>query len=134
MGKIEEKKKKKKSPIFIFAIGFLVSGIVLSQIISAGCSVYQNELNTELKRHETLLAEEVNNGKKLEIEIEQMADKFAIEEYAVNKLNMQKIKNYQIQYVETELHGYAELLAPEEETAIEKMARPFSIIMSFFGN
>lgn len=133
MSKIEEKKIKKKSPFFMFATCFLVAGILFSQAISVGCSAYQNEINEELKQQKQVLAEEKNNGAKLEIEIDKRADKFAIEEYAVKNLHMQKVKNYQIQYIQSEQASYAELLTPEEDSILETMVKPLSVIWNFFG-
>lgn len=126
---------KKLSVKFDFLTIFLVAGIVLLLLLTVSCSIEQNEKNAQLRTLNTELSEAVNEGTKLQIEIDRRSDFFSVEQYASQELGMHKLENYQIQYIKYDISGTAELLHSEEsEDFFGQVAKAFSAIGDFFGN
>ncbi len=120
---------------FDFLTIFLVVGIVVLLLLTVNCSISQNEKNAELRTLNNELAATVNEGTKLQIEIDRRSDFFSVEQYASNELGMHKLEKYQIQYIQYDVSGTAELLNSEEdEDFFGQVAKAFSAIGDFFGN
>ncbi len=126
---------KKLSLKFDFLTIFLVIGIVVLLLLTVSCSIEQNEKNAELRSLNSELSSAVNEGTKLQIEIDRRSDYFSVEQYASQELGMHKLENYQIQYIKNDISGTAELLNSEEsEDFFGQVAKAFSAIGDFFGN
>ncbi|MBO5214252.1 MAG: cell division protein FtsL [Clostridia bacterium] len=120
---------------FNFLTLFLVAGIVTLLLLTVNCSISQNEKNAELRTLNSELSAAVNEGTKLQIEIDRRSDYFSVEQYASEVLGMHKLENYQIQYIQYDVSGSAELLHSEEdENFFGQIAKAFSAIGDFFGN
>lgn len=120
---------------FNFVTIFLVVGIVALLLITVNCGVEQNEKNAELRALENELSTVVNEGTQLQIEIDRRSDFFSVERYASKELGMHKLENYQIQYIQYNVTGTAELLNSEEdEDFFGQVSKAFSAIGDFFRN
>ncbi len=120
---------------FNFLTIFLVVGIVVLLLLTVSCSISQNEKNAELRTLNNELSAAVNEGTKLQIEIDRRSDFFSVERYASKELGMHKLEKYQIQYIQYDVSGTAELLNNEEdEDFFGQVAKAFSAIGDFFGN
>ncbi len=114
---------------------FLVLGIVVLLLLTVNCNISQNEKNAELRRLNSELAAASNEGTKLQIEIDRRSDFFSVEQYASEELGMHKLENYQIQYIQYDVSGTAELLNSEaDEDFFGQVAKAFSAIGDFFRN
>ena len=114
---------------------FLILGIVVLLLLTVNCNITQNEKNAELRTLNGELADEINYGKRLEVEIDRRSDFFSVEQYASEELGMSKAENYQIQYIQYDVAGTAELLNSEEnENFFGQVVKAFSAISDFFGN
>jgi len=81
------------------------------------------------------LSQVSNEGTKLQIEIDRRSDFFSVEQYATEELGMHKVENYQVQYVQYDVSGTAELLhQEEEEDFFGQVVKAFSAIGDFFAN
>lgn len=126
---------KRLSLKFDFVTIFLVAGIVALLLMTVNCSITQNEKNAELRALNNELSTVVNEGTKLQIEIDRRSDFFSVEQYASKELGMHKLEKYQIQYIQYDVSGTAELLNnEEEEDFFGQVAKAFSAISDFFGN
>ncbi len=114
---------------------FLVLGIVVLLLLTVNCSIAQNEKNAQLRALDKELSAAANEGTKLQIEIDRRSDFFSVEEYASKELGMHKLENYQIQYIQYDVSGTAELLNSEkDEDFFGQVAKAFSAIGDFFRN
>ena len=126
---------KKLSLKFDFLSILLVVGIVVLLLLTVSCSIEQNEKNAQLRTLNNELSVAVNEGTKLQIEIDRRSDFFSVEQYASKELGMYKLENYQIQYIKYDICGSAELLNNEEsDDFFGQVAKAFSAIGDFFGN
>lgn len=126
---------KRISLKFNFLTIFLVVGIVVLLLLTVNCSIKQNEKNAELRTLNNELSAVSNEGTKLQIEIDRRSDFFSVEQYASEELGMHKIENYQIQYIQYDISGTAELLNSEEdEDFFGRVTKAFSAIGDFFRN
>lgn len=126
---------KRISLKFNFLTIFLVVGIVVLLLLTVNCSIKQNEKNAELRTLNNELSTVANEGTKLQIEIDRRSDFFSVEQYASEELGMHKIENYQIQYIQYDISGTAELLNSEEdEDFFGRVTKAFSAIGDFFRN
>ncbi len=120
---------------FNFLTIFLVVGIVVLLLLTVSCSITQNEKNAELRALTSQLDAATNEGTKLQIEIDRRSDFFSVEQYASEELGMHKLENYQIQYIQYDVSGTAELLNSEkDEDFFGQVAKAFSAIGDFFRN
>lgn len=111
----------------------LVAAIVALGILSVNCSIVQNERNSQLRRLQTELAETQDLGARMEIEIEQRSDHFAIEAYATQKLGMRRLETYQVQYIRDDVFSNAVLLNQErDEGFFADVTKAFSVLNDFF--
>ena len=118
-----------------FVTIFLIAGIVVLLLLTVNCSITQNEKNAELRTLNNELSQVSNEGTKLQIEIDRRSDFFSVEQYATEKLGMHKVENYQVQYVQYDVSGTAELLHQEEEKDFfGQVVKAFSAIGDFFAN
>ncbi len=118
-----------------FVTIFLILGIVVLLLLTVNCSIAQNEKNAELRKLEKELSVAANEGTQLQIEIDRRSDFFSVEEYASKELGMHKLENYQIQYIQYDVSGTAELLNREkDEDFFGQVAKAFSAIGDFFRN
>ena len=120
---------------FDFLAVFLAVGIIVLLLLSVNCNITQNEKNAELREAKNELALAVNEGTRLQIEIDKRSDFFSVEEYATRNLGMRKLADYQIQYLQYEVDDSAELLNTEEdEDFLGRVSKVFSVISDLFGN
>lgn len=127
--------KKTISLKFNFVTIFLVVGIVVLLLLTVNCSITQNEKNAELRAVTSELDAARNEGTKLQIEIDRRSDYFTVEQYATEELGMQKLENYQVQYIEYEVSEDVEVLNREEEdNFVGRVSKAFSVIGDFFRN
>lgn len=118
---------------FNFVTIFLVVGIVVLLLLTVNCGIAQNEKNAELRALNNELDSVVNEGTKLQIEIDRRSDYFSVEQYASEELGMHKLENYQIQYIEYDVSGEVEVLNREEgEDFFGQVSKAFSAIGDFF--
>lgn len=126
---------KRPSVKINFLTLFLVAGIVALLLLSVNCNITQNEKNAELRRLNNELDAAVNEGVRLQIQIDRQSDFFSVEEYASKELGMRRLENYQIQYIQYDVNGSAQLLNTEEsEDFFGKVSKVFSVIADLFGN
>ena len=118
---------------FNFVTIFLVVGIVVLLLLTVNCGITQNEKNAELRALNSELDAVVNEGTKLQIEIDRRSDYFSVEQYASQELGMHKLENYQIQYIEYDISEEVEVLnREEEEDFFGQVSKAFSAIGDFF--
>ena len=117
----------------VFSI-LLILGIFAALYFSVRCDIAQNEKNTELTTLQQDYSKEVNDGIRLQIEIDQRSDFFSVEKYASEVLGMHKVEKYQIQYIRHDVSGSAELLNREEDDDLfGRVSKVFSAIGDFFA-
>ena len=129
MAKTNSVKKIKIPRVVIY---LLLLGVIITKFVLVDYCTYQNELNAELKNVKQELKEEVTLGQNLHSEKIRRMDIANVEQYAVRKLHMQKIMNYQIQYVQVDKDAKIEVLNIEEETTMDKFTKSFNAILDFF--
>lgn len=113
----------------------LAVGIIVFLLLTVHCGILQNEKNAELRALQRELDDVSNQGTKLQIEIDRRSDYFTVEKYATEVLGMHKLEKYQIQYIQYEMTGTAELLHSEEDDDFfSRVSKAFSAIGDFFGN
>ena len=113
----------------------LAVGIIVFLLLTVHCGILQNEKNAELRALQSELDAISNQGTKLQIEIDRRSDYFTVEQYATEVLGMHKLEKYQIQYIQYEMIGTAELLNSEEDDDFfSRVSKAFSAIGDFFGN
>ncbi len=111
----------------------LMVGIICLGLFSLNCYIVQNEKNNEIKKMEEQLQAACDEGHRMAIEIERRSDHFTVEAYATRELGMCKLENYQIQYLQQDVFGNAELLHREEEDGFfTRVTKAFSVITDFF--
>ena len=127
-----EKTAKSKKIDVITAI--LVFIIIAVGAMSVMCCISQYEKIAQLKALNNQLAEAQNEGELLRIKYEERTNYRAVEEYAVNRLGMIKINNYQIEYIVSKNSNQTLLIAAEEEDAgiLPRISRAFSVSMEYF--
>jgi len=116
-----------------FVTLFLIIGIVTLLLLTVDCSITQNEKNAESRALTNQLNEVVNEGEKLQVEINRRSDFFSVEQYATEVLGMHKLEHYQIQYIRYDVSGSLEVLNEEEdEDLFAQVSKAFSAIGDFF--
>ena len=126
---------KRPSVKLNFLTLFLVAGIVVLLLLSVNCNIEQNEKNAQLRRLNNELDAAINEGVRLQIQIDRQSDFFSVEEYASRELGMRRLENYQIQYIQYDINGSAQLLNTEEnEDFFGRISKAFSVIADLFGN
>ena len=79
-----------------------VSAVLLALVITMiNGRVRLNEINSEISSMEASLQEEKSENIRLTMELNSLMSLENVEDYAVNVLGMQKIQNYQMEYVDT---------------------------------
>ena len=105
-------KKKKNSGLLIFiCVVYVVASI--TSLLFKTASV--NEEKAELNRIKNEYEEVLNENKKLEVAINSKVDLRKVEDIAIAELNMNKPKNSQIVYVNTNPMDYGEVIVPVEK-------------------
>ncbi|MBQ6051791.1 MAG: hypothetical protein IJL30_00710 [Clostridia bacterium] len=127
-----EKTAKHKNIDILTAI--LIVIIIAVGALSVMCCITQYEKIAELKTLNRQLAEAQNEGELLKIKYEERTNYRAVEDYAVNRLGMIKINNYQIEYIVSKNSNQTLLIAAEEEDAgiLPRISRAFSVAMDYF--
>ena len=127
-----EKTAKSKNIDILTAI--LIFIIIAVGAMSVMCCITQYEKIAELKSLNNQLADVQNEGELLKIKYEERTNYRAVEEYAVNRLSMVKINNYQIEYIVSKNSNQTLLIAAEEEDAgiLPRISRAFSVAMEYF--
>ncbi len=91
-------------------------------------SLYTNQSNLQDQ-----LAEITNENISLESELSQKTGLTKVEEYAEDKLGLQKLEKSQIEYVEVDKEVVAEVVAPEETNVFVKIKRWFTDVLEYMG-
>lgn len=126
---------KKHALQFDFFSIFVILGILLLVVLTVTCDVIQNEKNRQLNEANRAYDSAVNEGVRLQIEIDRRSDFFSVEQYATEELGMHKLEKYQIQYIRYDVTGTAELLNREEdEDFFGQVSKAFSAIGDFFAD
>lgn len=106
-------KKNKLSGLLIFICAVYVIASITSLLFKTA-SV--NEQKAELNKIKAEYEEVLNENKKLEVSINSKVDLRKVEDIAIAELNMNKPKNSQIVYVNTNPLDYGEVVIPEEKS------------------
>ncbi len=126
---------KKHALQFDFFSIFVILGILILVVLTVTCDVMQNEKNRQLNEANRAYDNAVNEGVRLQIEIDRRSDFFSVERYATEELGMHKLEKYQIQYIRYDVTGTAELLNREEdEDFFGQVSKAFSAIGDFFAD
>lgn len=126
---------KKHALQFDFFSIFVILGILTLIVLTVTCDVTQNEKNRQLNEANRAYDNAVNEGVRLQIEIDRRSDFFSVERYATEELGMHKLEKYQIQYIRYDVTGTAELLNREEdEDFFGQVSKAFSAIGDFFAD
>ena len=126
---------KKHALQFDFFSIFVILGILILVVLTVTCDVMQNEKNRQLNEANQAYDNAVNEGVRLQIEIDRRSDFFSVERYATEELGMHKLEKYQIQYIRYDVTGTAELLNREEdEDFFGQVSKAFSAIGDFFAD
>ncbi len=130
MKKTKEIKKKKSYGKLTIILSVL---ILFVSTLTVPCYITQYEKNYETRKLTAELEEEVNRGKRLMIEYKSRVNHKVVEEYALEKLNMKKLENYQIEYILKKSDDKSVVVKNDEgDGFLSRLASTFSIIAEYF--
>lgn len=122
------KKTKSVSGLVIFVCAvYIIASITTLLFKTADVNESKAELNMVKKQYEDIL----NENKKLEVAINTEIDLRKVESVAIAELDMNKPKNSQVVYVNTNPNDYGEIIAEEPE--VKKGGFITTAIKSFTG-
>lgn len=111
----------------------LTALILFVSALNVPCYIAQYEKNYEVRQLTAELEDEVNRGKRLQIEYKSNVNYKLVEEYVSQNLNMKKIENYQIEYVLKESDAVSAVVKNEsDEGFLSGIANTFSVIAEYF--
>lgn len=109
--------------LFGFAIAFIVASIIHGQ-------VQLTELNQEIANAKAQLAEQQSIYTQLEMKVDSSISTTVVEDYARNKLKMNKAANSQKEFVDLSEGDKAEVSLSEDKNIFESIAEAFSSLWS----
>ena len=109
--------------VFGFAIAFIVASIIHGQ-------VQLTELNQEIANAKAQLAEQQSVYTQLEMKVDSSISTTVVEDYAKNKLKMNKAANSQKEFVDLSDGDKAEVSLSTDKNIFESIAEAFSSLWS----
>ncbi len=133
--KIKHKRNLKIQPKAAFAMKFIITGFISLALLSA--FVFGRVELSEIYSEQSSLTEELaklqDENMSLETELESRTSLAQVEEYAEEKLGLQKLDKSQIEYVEVESDSVAEVVETEDDNIFVSIKKWFASILEYFG-
>lgn len=133
--KIRQKRNANKRRKNAANIRIVTAGIIVLALFSAMTygRVQLSQLYTEKTQLETQLAALENENISLESELAKKTGLTKVEDYAENRLGLQKLDRSQIEYVEIEETASAKVVEQEDENIFVEIKEWFGGILEYLG-
>ena len=132
--KIKHKRNLKIQPKAAFAMKFTILGFISLALLSA--FVFGQVELSKVYSEQSSLTEELaklqDENMSLETELESRTGLTQVEEYAEEKLGLQKLDKSQIEYVEVESDSIAEVVETEDDNIFVSIKKWFMSVLEYF--